>query len=78
MTPNDIKLYSDQCLIQSSSEKLPLAADGNRCRDPQSDITWNESLNASSPSNSSSQSSVKPMEIVRARGDGRYQEDKAL
>ncbi|KAL6037132.1 hypothetical protein STEG23_007437 [Scotinomys teguina] len=30
---------ADQCLIQPSSEKLPLVADGNKYRDPQPDIT---------------------------------------
>ena len=47
------KKIADQCLIQSSSERLPLAADGNRCRDPQPDFMWRESLNWRSPSNPS-------------------------
>ena len=32
-------ILTDQCLIQSSSEKLAPAEDGNRCRDPQPGIT---------------------------------------
>lgn len=42
MTLNGALLYLDQCFIHLSLEKLPLAADGNRCRDPQSDIMWTE------------------------------------
>ena len=30
MIPNGILLYSDQCLPQPSSEKLPLTADENK------------------------------------------------
>jgi len=39
MTPNDILLYSDQCLVQPSSEKLPPAVDENKYRDQQLDTT---------------------------------------
>ena len=38
MTPNDILLYLDLCLIHQSSEKLPPAADENKYRDPQTHI----------------------------------------
>ena len=38
MTPNEILQHSYQCLAQSSPEKLPPAADGNKYRDPRSDI----------------------------------------
>lgn len=31
-------IFIDKILIQSSLERPPLAADGNRCRNPQSDI----------------------------------------
>ena len=35
----------------SSSEKLPLEADDNRCVEPQLDIRWRENLNGRSSSN---------------------------
>ena len=44
MTLNDTLLYSDQCLIQSSSERLPSAADRNIFRDKKPDIMQRESL----------------------------------
>jgi hypothetical protein len=33
----------NQCLLLTSSERLPPAADGNKGRDPQPDIMWRES-----------------------------------
>lgn len=35
----DIMVYSDQCLHHPLTEKLPLAVDGDKYRDPQKDIT---------------------------------------
>jgi hypothetical protein len=35
-------IFIDQCRIQPSSERLPPAADGNRCRNPQPDIIQRE------------------------------------
>lgn len=34
MISNDISLCSNQWLIHWSLERLPLAADGSKCRDP--------------------------------------------
>ena len=60
--------------IQSSSEKLLAAADGNRFRDPVPDIILSESLNGMHPSNIPSHSSGISVEIVVVvRGDGRHQ-----
>lgn len=39
MISNNILLYSDWCLVQVSSERLPLATDGSGCRDTQADYT---------------------------------------
>lgn len=36
--PKDLLLHSDKCLNQTSSEKLPLAADRSRGRNPQPNI----------------------------------------
>jgi hypothetical protein len=38
MIPNDILLYSDESLAQSPLERLSLAADESRRRDPQLNI----------------------------------------
>ena len=66
MTPNDIDIFIDQCLIQPSLEKLSPAADGNKYRAHRQ--TCNEkslehtALNGRSPSNSTPQSSGNPLE----------------
>ena len=63
MTPNEILQHSYQCLAQSSPEKLPPAADGNKYRDPRSDIMQRmRHLKGISPSNPSPQGSGNPME----------------
>jgi len=38
MTPNDVLLYSQVSALFTYHQRLPLAADGNRCRHPQPDI----------------------------------------
>jgi hypothetical protein len=41
-------------------------------------MKWREILNGRPPSNPSSQSSGNPVEIIKARGNGGYQENKVL
>lgn len=41
----------ERCPIQLSSKTLPLAADGDRWRDPQPDMTGRESPKGRSPAN---------------------------
>lgn len=73
MTPNDIfATLFDQCLIHSSSERLPLAADGNGGRDPQPVIVQRESLNGNSLSNST------PVEFRESGGRGHKKSMRAI
>ncbi|KAL6085746.1 hypothetical protein STEG23_006989 [Scotinomys teguina] len=58
----DVTIAPDQCFIESSSEKLPLAVDKNGCGNPQPDLKWREYLNWRSPSNLFPQSSVNSKE----------------
>lgn len=69
----------DQCLIWSSSERLSLAVDGNRCRDSQPDLMWTESLNLRFPSNIFLLSSENTVENeTESQRDGGNQENKVL
>lgn len=71
MTPIGILLFlMDQCLFQSSSEKLLPAADKNKCRDLMPDTTWKESLSGMSLTNLSPQRRRGGRKNTRARGDG--------
>lgn len=47
MMPNDILLSSDWCLVQLSSERLPLTAHGTWCKDPHPH--YKERINCRSP-----------------------------
>lgn len=89
MTPNDILLYSDQSLVQPSSEKLPPATDGNKYRDPQPDYMQRvKDLRTLSPKQNVSIKSFRlelrephgkgGRKCGRALGDGEHQENKAL
>lgn len=33
-------IFTDRCLVQSTSERLTLASDRNECRDPEGNIRW--------------------------------------
>jgi len=76
-------LIHNQCLIQPS-EKLPPAANGNRCRDQQPAIIGRKSLNEMTSSYSSPQlrnQRTGAERVLRTRGDeemGGHQENRAL
>ena len=72
MSPNVILLYSDQCPVQPSSERLPPAADGTNTETHSQAL--HTILNGMFSSNPSSQSSGNPMEEEVGRGSQRSRE----
>lgn len=78
MTSNDSTILIDQCLNQSSSERIPLAADEKRYRDPQTDILLRDSLEwevfiKSLPSELRESHGREDGKIIRARRRGGHQ-----
>lgn len=64
-----ITVCTDQCYVQSSSERFCLAADGRRFRDPKRGIIRG-SLHGRSPSNPFPQSSGNPVKEEAERFQG--------
>lgn len=58
--------------LSAHHQRLPLAAEESRSRDPQPDIMWRK------PSNPSLPLEEEVERLLRARGDGGRQENKTL